>query len=148
VVAVVLHQDYLRALARAAWENGVVTEDERADLLTVARLLGLTASDVDNALHLARESKPGPRPSTVTKFTLQPGDQIVLTGEMTRPRPELEALARQAGLAVHGNITKKTRLLIAADPDSLSGKARNAQTYGIPIIGEPAFVGMISNMAR
>jgi DNA polymerase-3 subunit epsilon len=67
---------------------------------------------------------------------------------MTRPRPELEALARQAGLAVHGNITKKTRLLIAADPDSLSGKARNAQTYGIPIIGEPAFVGMISNMAR
>ena len=30
------------------------------------------------------------------------------------------------------------RLLVAADPDSLSGKARKARDYGIPIVGEAA----------
>ncbi|HCM50934.1 MAG TPA: hypothetical protein DIS91_10455, partial [Microbacterium sp.] len=28
------------------------------------------------------------------------------------------------------------RLVVAADPDSLSGKARKARDYGIPIVGE------------
>ncbi|WP_198410963.1 hypothetical protein [Cryobacterium sp. TMT1-3] len=32
----------------------------------------------------------------------------------------------------------KVTLLVAADPDSLSGKARKARDYGIPIVGETA----------
>jgi DNA polymerase-3 subunit epsilon len=35
-------------------------------------------------------------------------------------------------------VTKKVALLVAADPDSLSGKAREARDYGIPIVGEAA----------
>ncbi|MEF2254696.1 BRCT domain-containing protein [Microbacterium schleiferi] len=33
-------------------------------------------------------------------------------------------------------MTKKVRLVVAADPDSLSGKAPKARDYGIPIVGE------------
>lgn len=28
------------------------------------------------------------------------------------------------------------KLLVAADPDSLSGKAKKARSYGIPVVGE------------
>jgi DNA polymerase-3 subunit epsilon len=35
-------------------------------------------------------------------------------------------------------VTKKVKLVVAADPDSLSGKARKARDYGIPVVGEDA----------
>ncbi|MEE3751445.1 hypothetical protein [Mycobacterium intracellulare] len=37
-----------------------------------------------------------------------------------------------------GSLTRRTRLLIAADSDSTSGKAKKAREYGIPIINEDA----------
>jgi len=36
-------------------------------------------------------------------------------------------------------------LVIAADPDSLSGKARKAADYGIPIVTERAFAGLLDD---
>ena len=36
-------------------------------------------------------------------------------------------------------MTKRLDVLICADPDSLSGKARKAQSYGTRIIVEPVF---------
>lgn len=38
-----------------------------------------------------------------------------------------------------GTVTKTTRVVVAADPNSLSGKAAKARSYGIPIITEAAF---------
>lgn len=73
------------------------------------------------------------------RFTLARGDEIVLTGAMTRPREDWEREARAAGLAPWPNVTKRTRVVIAADPDSLSGKARTARRYGIPVVSERAF---------
>ena len=36
-------------------------------------------------------------------------------------------------------MTKRTALVVAADPNSASGKAATARSYGIPIITEEAF---------
>ncbi|WP_292708318.1 BRCT domain-containing protein [Microbacterium sp. 67-17] len=44
--------------------------------------------------------------------------------------------ARAVAVAPKPGVTKKVRLVVAADPDSLSGKARKARDYGIPIVGE------------
>jgi len=33
-------------------------------------------------------------------------------------------------------VSKKVSLVVAADPDSLSGKARKAREYGVPVVGE------------
>lgn len=33
-------------------------------------------------------------------------------------------------------VSKKVALVVAADPDSLSGKARKAWNYGIPVVSE------------
>lgn len=73
------------------------------------------------------------------RFALARGDEIVLTGAMTRPREDWEREARAAGLAPWPNVTKRTRVVIAADPDSLSGKARTARRYGIPVVSERVF---------
>ena len=35
-----------------------------------------------------------------------------------------------------GGLVKKTKVLIAGDPDSQSGKAKKAKQYGIPIVAE------------
>jgi len=63
---------------------------------------------------------------------------VVFTGEMRRPRTEREEACRIVGLEP-GTVTKATRVVVAADPNSLSGKAAKARSYGIPIITEDAF---------
>jgi DNA polymerase-3 subunit epsilon len=70
---------------------------------------------------------------------------VVFTGEMSCPREEW--LTRAAGgLMTHPSVTKAVALVVAADPDSLSAKARKAEAYGIPIVTESAFAGLLGRM--
>lgn len=139
--AVRLHHDYLTALAHAAKADGVVTPAERRELDLVAALLALPPAAVDSAL----TSGDAPRhPRATDGFRLQPGDLVVFTGEMDGGRETWEERARRAGYVPHANITKRVRLLVAADPDSMSGKARKARAYGIPIVTPDAFARLSS----
>jgi DNA polymerase III subunit epsilon len=138
-----VHSNYVRALAQVAWADGVVTSKERADLELVARLLNLPARDVDDALVAAETARAHGGPNAVELFAttglqLEPGDRVCFTGEMKVERSVWEERSRSAGL-VPGSLVKATKLLVAADPNSLSGKASKAQAYGIPIITEDAF---------
>ena len=151
-----LHARYLEAMAEVALEDGVVTSDERADLDHVAAVLGLREVDVDRALEAvpARRSvgtsgdgpAPVEREATLRLGTagidLAPGDRIVFTGAMVRDRTSWEELARSLGY-VPGSVTKKTKLVVAADPNSQSGKAAKARSYGVPIITEEAFARLV-----
>lgn len=130
-----LHVDYLRSVAQEALADGVVTEEERDDLLALAQILGFDADTVDDALEWARAHDPSPKGSG---FALQPGDRIVFTGEMAKPRSEWVSEIVAAGLA-SGGVTKSTKAVVSADPDSMSGKARKARDYGLPVISEDAF---------
>lgn len=38
-----------------------------------------------------------------------------------------------------GGVTKSTKIVVAADPDSMSGKAAKARQYSLPIVSEDAF---------
>ncbi|MFC0863643.1 exonuclease domain-containing protein [Sphaerimonospora cavernae] len=135
-----LHRGYLAALAEAALADGVVTEAERRELELVAALLDLPPAAVETALsRTAGETTPA-----ISRFQLTPGDLIVFTGEMDGGREAWEARARRAGYAPHPSVTKKVRLLVAADPDTLSGKARKARAYGLPIVTPDAFSRMIN----
>lgn len=148
---IALHRRYLQALASIAWADGVLTPAERADLQATAELLGLAEGDVEGALAEAKieadVSDQGTSSSDWGGFALSRGDLVVFTGEMTVTREEWSARAAAAGLHVNGgNVTKETRLLVAADPDSLSGKARKAHKYKIPIVTEEAFGEMLSSL--
>ncbi|MGV8883622.1 MAG: exonuclease domain-containing protein [Rhodoglobus sp.] len=131
--AAALHAEYFEALAAVAWADGVLTDSETADLLAVADLLDLPDSQIDRAMTGTLSSTLA---TPIESFRLEAGDLVVLTGDMRRPREaiELDLIAR--GYVPWAGVTKKVKLVVAADPDSLSGKARKARDYGIPVVGE------------
>lgn len=136
-----IHRDYLRSMAAVALADGVVTKRERGDLDLVASLLGLAGADVDAALARARQ----PERVLVTQLHLKPGDSVCLTGQMAHPRADLTVLIEARGMLV-GGLTRDTRILVAADPDSQSGKAKKARSYGVPVITEQALLGLLLAM--
>lgn len=137
-----LHHDYLRAVAVEALADEVVTDDERRDLEGVAAALGLGIPYIEEALAWAATCAPKPDGGNAA-FQLRPGDRVVFTGETKRSRDDWIAAICSAGLT-SGGVTKSTRLLVASDPDSLSGKAVKARQYGVPVVGEEAFERIFS----
>lgn len=146
-----LHRGYLLELARVAWRDGVITDEERGDLVATAHLLGLDAAESEGSLAQARHEidsgDGGGNPARWGTFSLARGDLVVFTGQLGLPREEWEDRAVRAGLTVNGkNITRHTRLLVAADPDSPSGKARKAREYRVPIVTESRFAELLDEL--
>lgn len=102
----------------------------------MAGVLGLDGPDVDAALERGRDTGSARH---VDGFRLQPGHRVVFTGQMLLGREVGVDRAEQAGLVVLPSVTKKVDLLVAADCDSLSGKARKAASYGVPVVDEATF---------
>lgn len=129
-----LHLYYLEQLIQAAWADGRVTRQERYDLYLAADLLAVDRDVVDQGL-----ASPPDKPTEAVAPPPQetkPGAVIVLTGAMSRERAELAGFLTHMQYVVADGVTKKTDLVVAADPDSLSGKAAKARKYGIPVVRE------------
>ena len=75
----------------------------------------------------------------VRQVGTQPGDRVVLTGDMSTGEGELKTLAERIGLWVTGSVRGKTAPLVAADPWSQSGKAQAARQLGVHIPTEQVF---------
>lgn len=131
------HRIYLEALATAAHADGVVTDDERADLDRVGVLLGMGSRDVDLALSVVRSGAQVSLPRRAGVFA--PGDKVVFTGAMSRGRAELEQAARDGGLVPCSSVSRQTAVLICAEPLSQSGKAAKARALGVRVISEAVF---------
>ena len=67
------------------------------------------------------------------------------SGELTIPRDHWIARAAVAGL-VHDGVSKATKVVVAADPDSQRDKAAKARSYNIPVVTESAFDHMLSEL--
>jgi len=66
---------------------------------------------------------------------LRAGDAVVFTGEAPyATREEMQEEAVRLGFRTTGSVSGRTRLVVAADVHSLSGKARGARERGIPIV--------------
>ncbi|ANP73569.1 exonuclease domain-containing protein [Cryobacterium arcticum] len=141
---VALHERYFTDLVALAWADSVLTEGEIADLITVAQLLGLPSSAVAAALQPPQLIVAvAPAEPAQARFMLTVGDIVVLTGEMQRPRADWHAELIHRGFVPGAGVTKKSRLVVAADPDSLSGKARKARDYGIPVVSEAGLSSLL-----
>jgi DNA polymerase-3 subunit epsilon len=138
------HRAYLRHVCDAAWRDGQVTGTERADLLEVARLVGVPAAEALSILGAAA-SGPASR-APYPGHGLTPGDRVVLTGDMSLPRTDIEAMAAAAGLRVTATVSGKAALVVAADPYSQSGKARQARELGIRMVTEQVFLHMLDQI--
>ena len=136
------HSAYYAALVEAALADDRITDSERGDLDRVRRLLCLEPSALDEALPTAAP-RPTPIPAHANRLA---GLSVCFTGALRctldgQPitRVCAEQLAASAGLEVRSRVTKDLDLLVVADPDTQSGKARQARRHGTRILAEPVF---------
>ena len=143
-----LHDSYLDALSRRAWADGTLTDAEHRDLETVAELLGV-ALEAGATPPLAQRARSTPAMDMVTGVRPQnelAGQSVCFTGESVctlggspLSREDQQSLAVWAGLTVKSGVSGKLDLLVLADPDSQSGKARKAVELGVRRVAEPVF---------
>jgi DNA polymerase-3 subunit epsilon len=126
-----MHREYLNALARVALADNHLSKEEEADLYRVAEILDLPAGAVPSSLEAARACA---QPLTAGQLDLPEGSMIVFTGAMAEPRELWMQRADDHGWVAHPAVTKRVALVVSADTDSLSGKAKKARGYGIPIM--------------
>lgn len=125
-----LHRDYLAALVRAAPDE----EGQQPDGLDrVAALLGLPVAAAGTGT-----------PREVRRARIAPGDLVAFTGETREARTVWEERAAAAGFVPYPRVTRQVALLVAADPDTQSQKARRARAYGIPIVTTGTFRKLIA----
>jgi DNA polymerase-3 subunit epsilon len=131
-----LHQGYLDSFMQAALRDGVITVQEREMIELVGKALKLPVSIPD-----------APQPIQANQENLSVGKRVCFTGEAfgmsgtTIDRGDLEALAAKVGLHPVRDVTKKgCDLLVAADTSSMSGKAKKAKEWGIPVISVEKFI--------
>jgi DNA polymerase-3 subunit epsilon len=131
-----LHQGYLDSFIQAALRDGVITLQEREMIELVAK-----------ALHLPVEIPDSPQLIQANEESLNVGKRVCFTGEAfgfsgnTIERADLEALAAKVGLHPVKDVTKKgCDILVAADEATMSGKAKKAKEWGIPVISVEKFV--------
>ncbi len=126
------HKEFLLGLIDAALDDGVVTDEEFEQLCRTAALL-----ELDDSVVCARTN---PYRVMTQTLELQAGMRVCFTGAAQWPngdsmeREDLESSARRHNLEPVPSVTKANcQLLVAADPASMSGKAKNAQKFGIPV---------------
>jgi DNA polymerase-3 subunit epsilon len=143
-----IHGEYLRRLVKTACADGVVTTKEQEELRLVARLLGfeeMNQEQLDSLIQsIANDQSQGGLASTDADALK--GKCVCFTGEAqcrlkgTPISRELATeLAERYGLKVVDSVTKKLDILVVADPNTQSTKAKKARQYGLRIIHEPEF---------
>jgi DNA polymerase-3 subunit epsilon len=136
------HSRYLEALATIAWSDGVLTEAETADLAQVGALLGLDADLARDLVAMpahAGRAVPSPACSLAGQCVCFTGQLLHQIDGVPVDRAKAERIACEAGLVVKAGVSRKTDILVCADPASLSAKARKAREYGVRIMAEEAF---------
>ncbi|WP_106185878.1 exonuclease domain-containing protein [Umezawaea tangerina] len=134
-----LFADYLRKAGRPEPWRGLLDDAERAPWPVFAS---------DQAQLVRRGEVVAQRTTGTELVTLVRGDTVVFTGQMLDPRDVWVDRASAAGLrVVQGYVTKATRVLVAADPFTLSSKARRARAYEVPIVSEEDFGSMLARLA-
>jgi DNA polymerase-3 subunit epsilon len=143
-----VHKRYIHNLAIIAWADGVVTDSERRDLRLVTKLLGQDDSILDDVLASAAAqlaSVNSPDVPTPNEDTIR-GQRVCFTGDLLATldgqpinKDTAKTLATQAGLTVASSVTKKLDILVVADPNTQSSKAKKARNYGIRILSEAVF---------
>jgi DNA polymerase-3 subunit epsilon len=132
----ILHRGYLDSFIQAALRDGVITLQEREMIDLVAKALNLPF-DIPNTPQLIQANEE----------SLSVGKRVCFTGEAfgysgsTIQRSDLEALAAKVGLHPVKDVSKKgCDILVAADEATMSGKAKKAKEWGIPVISVEKFI--------
>jgi DNA polymerase-3 subunit epsilon len=146
------HREILRSLVKLALQDAVITDAEMDDLKKVNSLLGFEEGHTEELIAAVRCSmKVDSQPGTVDNEVIAnaqefAGLKVCFTGETAcrhQGKPMSRALclelAQKHGLIATDSVTKSTDILVLADPDSMSGKAKKARQYGIRLMADRVF---------
>jgi DNA polymerase-3 subunit epsilon len=141
-----IHEEYYRRLVRYYLSDKILSETELLDLEKVASLLQIDKEASSTILDLEKaELELGKYVSSAGahKFV---GSTVCFTGQLCSKlngrlidRELAHSLAIENGLIVKQGVSKKLDLLVVADPNSQSSKARKARAYGTKIMAEAVF---------
>ena len=137
------HREFVNGLVDAALEDGVVTDHEYDQLCRAAALLQVDTGSV--------MSRIDPFRAVFDHLELTPGMSVCFTGQGRLngecvSRAAQEQLAQSHGLIVAKSVTTKgPDLVVAADGESRSTKARRARQVGIPICSFSEFIAALTN---
>jgi DNA polymerase III subunit epsilon len=145
-----IHREYIGRLAKAAVERGTLSHSLRKEFESLAKLLGVKQSYLNQILKKSdsvetagRDHEPESCPPTAKDFR---GRTVCFTGQSQCSiegeeisRETAEELAGERGLFVADSVTRGLHILVVADPCTMSGKAKKARQYGTRIIHEPLF---------
>lgn len=141
------HRDYLRSLVRIALADGKLSSSEKFDLEQVNQLLGFEQTHLDEIIEAVRklaipETKIGPGPTSNEDFV---GKKVCFTGTLKSTlngvpiaREQALQLVADRGMIAANSLTKAVDILVVADPDTMSGKAKTARKYGTRIMADRA----------
>lgn len=129
------HAAFLEWVIEAAKRDSFISDAEHTLIARIAQDLG-----VDTAI-------PPTAALVVAEVNLIPGMTICFTGQARDAdgneisREALHERAVKAGFVPVGSVTKKgCQLVVSEDKSSMSGKAKKARDYGIPVISVEEFL--------
>jgi len=141
-----LHNTYLTNIIKVALLDGTITDTEMNDIRLVASILNICQVNLDKIINLSKINSTGREP---TRKDYR-GKSVCFTGtlntkikERSLTREEAHAIALEHGLAIKNGVSKDLDFLVAADPDTMSGKAKKARQYNVTIMAEQAFWNML-----
>lgn len=109
-----------------ALEDEILDESEDIHLHNIARELHQGSDILDRRLRQFKMHEIEIEP-------LSHGTLVVRTGVLqSMNESDIDQILSEHGFNVHGNVNKKVQLIVAADLESNSSKARKAREYGIP----------------
>ena len=149
--AILAHKQYMEKLFLVALDDGMVSKSELSDLDAVRKLLNISKSQFDdlfkNTINRYKEVPHSNKFQESNEALI--GKTVCFTGTLNctingkiATRKTIHA-ASASRMIVQKGVTKKLDILVAADPNSMSGKARKAREYGVRIIAEPVFWNMV-----
>lgn len=151
--ALLANRQYFYDLLQVALSDGIITDPERKDLDTVAQLLGISDAEYQKILSDAEaqlRQREGLKPRRQYEVKKLCGKTVCFTGEMVScikgvrvTREEAQKIAAKQGLIVRQGVTMGLDILVVADTDSMSGKAKKAHKYGVRVVAEPVFWKML-----
>jgi DNA polymerase-3 subunit epsilon len=134
-----IHEEFLNLIITAAQKDNYISETERILINKAALTLRVSHDSFQYGVEASND------------FKMSSGMKICFTGTAVGndgkelSRETLEIIAKNAGHIPVSSVTKKTcDLLVAADKSSLSGKAKKARDYGIPVISVSEYLDSIS----
>lgn len=138
--ATLIRTSVMDSLVEAAQRDRVISSAERQALMRAARVLDQPMPDLPDT------DLGGGIPGV-----LAPGAQVCFTGSAVDSKGEelersvLHSLAESRGLIPVKSVTKKTAAVVAADPASMSGKAKKARDLGTPVFGVDEFLRWLAD---